>query len=418
MQPIRSLQEAELALEPFRPAALKRPAYTTEYVERFLAFIGDPQNKPRAIHVAGTSGKTSTAYYAAALLRQAGKRVGLLTSPHIERLTERIRIDMEELSEEEYCSELTIFMQLLHESGIVLTHAEILYSFGYWEFARQRVEYIVIEVGMGGLLDATNVIGRKDKVAVITDIGMDHTNVLGSTIGEIAAHKAGIIRLHNAVFCHPQDPAAIRVIREACRQQQADLYIVEQDYRTPVALALFQQRNFSLALEAVCFVLEYVGGPELTDKQIGAAAAVYIPGRMECIEWHGKTIILDGAHNPQKLHALCESVAAHYPGEPVAMLAAFLEGRGRDTTQMVNALAPYASHLIATTLPPGMAQHVSSDPVALAAVYTGDSVVAIPDRSLAFNVLLARPEQVLVITGSTYLLAEMRAMARSSAQSS
>ncbi len=401
-----------MALEPFWPSNLKRTVYTTEYVERFLAYVGDPQNKPRAIHVAGTSGKTSTSYYVAALLKQAGKRVGLLTSPHIEKLTERIQVDLRPLPEAEFCSELTIFMRLVEESGVLLSHAEILYSFGYWEFVRQRVDYIVIEVGMGGLLDATNVIDRPDKIAVITDIGLDHTNVLGETIPEIAAHKAGIVRLHNTVFCHLQNPEAIKTIEETCRQKQADLHIVGQDKRTPTKLPLFQQRNFSLALETVEFALERFERKRLTAEQIHDAAEVHIPGRMETFVYRGKIIILDNAHNQQKLQALCKSLLAQYPDEPFAMLVAFLEGRGRSTNDMVNELAPYATHLIVTELPSVTRTHQGSDVAATAAAYTGDSVEAISNRSAAYKALLARPEELLVITGSTFLLEEMRPIVR------
>src|SRR5690349_5945116 len=112
MQTIRSLAEADLVLEQFWPRNMARHAYTTEHIERFMDYLGKPQDKPRSVHIAGTSGKTSTAYYTAALLQQAGKKVGLLTSPHIESLNERVQINLTPLPEAEFCSELTAFLNL------------------------------------------------------------------------------------------------------------------------------------------------------------------------------------------------------------------------------------------------------------------------------------------------------------------
>jgi dihydrofolate synthase/folylpolyglutamate synthase len=408
MKSITSLEEAEAALEPFWPTHIPRHAYTLEHIEQFMEYIGNPQNLPRSIHIAGTSGKTSTAYYAAALLTQAGKKVGLLTSPHIEALNERVQVGLKPLAEKEFCAELTIFMELVAESGIVLTYAEILYGFAYWEFARHHVDYIVVEVGLGGLLDATNVIDRADKVCVITDIGLDHTHVLGNTLPEIAAHKSGIIHLHNPVFCHPQATEIIEVIQGASKQKQADLHIDEQ---TPGFLPIFQQRNFSLALAAVAFALERENGFVLTTVQMLQAAHVHIPARMEVFERSGKTVVLDNAHNGQKLHALSVSLRAQYEGQGVAMLVAFVETEGRSLSEMLRELKPVADHLIITALPPGFRQHIGRPPeeVAVLAKKLGfDSFEIEKDHHAAYQKLLSRPEPVLVITGSTYLLGPIR----------
>lgn len=408
MQPITSIREAELALEAFLPSNISRPAYSTEQVERFMDYIGDPQNQPRSIHIAGTSGKTSTAYYAAALLQQAGKKVGLLTSPHIQGLNERVQINLQPMPEAVFCSELTIFMTLVKKSGIVLTYSEILYAFGYWEFARERVDYIVIEVGMGGLLDATNVIDRADKIAVITDIGLDHTNVLGNTVEQITQHKAGIIRLRNTVFCHRQPGPIMAEIEKIARQRQADMHVIDQDDRTPTALPLFQQRNFSLALAAVVFALERSGRIVLSPEQIQKAAQVTIPARMEVFKVNGKTIVLDNAHNPQKLHALSESLAAQYPGQAMAFLVAFSSGGGRNLAEMTHELEAISTHMIVTNLPMGSKQRTGHGIADVLAAYRGKSKQGVPGSMAACRALLARPEPILVITGSTYLLEEVR----------
>lgn len=412
MQSIRTLAEADLVLEQFWPRNMARFAYTTEHVERAMEFLGNPQDKPRSLHIAGTSGKTSTAYYAAALLQQAGKKVGLLTSPHIEALNERVQVNLTPLPEAEFCSELSIFMNLIEKSGVTLTYAEILYGFGYWEFVRQRVDYIVIEVGMGGLLDATNVINRPDKVAVITDIGMDHVHVLGETIGEIAAQKAGIIRLHNAVFCHPQGREAMEQIEKASVQKQADLHIVEQDDRTPKDLPLFQQRNFSLALEAASFALRKADDQPFTEAQIEAASRTHIPARMEIFDWNGKIIVLDNAHNPQKLHALAESLSAKYgERQNVAAMIAFVQTKGRNIGDMMNEIKSMAGHVIVTEIPDNK-HHTPRPAEEVMAAYEGNDAEMIKDSNQALKALLARPEPVLLVTGSMYLMEYIRPLIR------
>ena len=413
---VTSLIEAEAALEPFFPSHVKRFAYTLEHVEKFMDFIGNPQNKPRSFHVAGTSGKTSTAYYTAALLKQAGKRVGLLTSPHTEFLNERVQIDLEPLAEPVFCSELSIFFDLIKRSDITLTYAEILYAFGYWVFARQKVDYIVVEVGLGGLLDATNVITREDKICVITDIGLDHTNILGNTIAEIAEQKAGIIHLHNTVFCHNQDPAAITAFRQASQQKHADLHILNQTSAPADVsfLPLFQRRNIALAYAAVDFELDRQGEPSLTSKQIDEAAHVRIPGRMELIKKGNQTIVLDGAHNPQKLQALRESMKDYFPGQPIVALVGLLATPGRKPVEQLTELAPLADHVILTMLHYGRHKTVGLAELEAAAKQAGlKSYEIIADQAQAYRALRARPEPVQLITGSIYLVGQLHALATS-----
>lgn len=404
MKRFSSLAEIDHELEAYYPSHMQRTAYTLEFVTQFLQQLGNPQDIPKSIHIAGTSGKTSTAYYAAALLKQAGKRVGLLISPHLEHLTERVQIDLEPLPEKEFCDEMSVFMELVVKSGLQLTFAEILYAFGYWEFVRQRVEYIVVEVGMGGLLDATNVITRPDKVCVITDIGFDHTNVLGNTLEEITRHKAGIIHPENTVFCHQQPAVVLDGIRDACRVQGADLHIIDES-PMPSHLPLFQKRNLSLALEAVTYALSR-DGKYLREEQIAAAAQTRIPGRMETLQVGEKTLIIDTAHNPQKLRALCQSLEEAYPNEPVAVLAAFADGRGRKIEEQLIELAPVTHHMIITALPASPI-HIGRDPQSVAEACKRSCInsyeVSYQPRD-AYNKLLARPERILVITGSNYLL--------------
>lgn len=412
-----NLAAAEEVLEQFWPERTPRPAYTLDHVTAFLDFVSNPQNTVNAIHIAGTSGKTSTAYYTAALLGATGKKIGLLTSPHIHTITERVQINLKPLSDRVFCDELATFMNLIEKSGIRLTYAEILYAFGYWEFARQRVDYMVIETGLGGTLDATNVINRPDKVCVITDLSLDHTNVLGNTLHEIAENKAGIIMFQNPVFTHKQPKEAMEVIAATSQRRQADLHTVPDHLAKTLHLdlPLFQRRNFGLALAAVKYVEARDKLMQSTKEHIQKASKTHIPARMEKLRYGHQTVILDGAHNAQKLRALRQSVAAGYPGEPVAALVSFIKGGGRNLPDLLEELEPLYAHIIAT------APHAESDrhqwysaaEIGEAAKAAGImSCEAIADPKKAVNVLLGRPETVLVVTGSLYIHQYVRPLIR------
>jgi len=214
-------------LEAYWPSRTTLHRMSLDYIRSLLDYLGNPQERLRIIHIAGTSGKTSTAYYAAALLTAAGKKAGLTVSPHVDLLNERVQINMTPLPEALFVREMNEFMACVEQGGFTPTYFELLYAFAFWEFARQQVEYAVIETGVGGLLDNTNVVTRSDKVCVLTDIGFDHTSLLGTTLPEIARQKAGIIQLHNAVFCWRQSAEVLAVFRAVTRQKQADLHILD-----------------------------------------------------------------------------------------------------------------------------------------------------------------------------------------------
>jgi dihydrofolate synthase/folylpolyglutamate synthase len=405
---LTTFQEAQAALAKFVPHQRQRVADTPEYIQRFLQTIGDPQDRLPAIHIAGTSGKSSTAYYAAALLQAAGKKVGLLVSPHVLQLNERVQVNGQPLPEKIFCQELELFLALVHKSQANLTYAEVMYAFAFWEFARQAVDSMVIEVGRGGLFDATNVMNRPDKLCIITDISRDHVAALGTTLEAIAQHKAGIIGYHNTVFCYRQAPEIVEQIVARARQAQADLHLLVGPQVTShiSALPSFQQRNFALALQAVSFWLERAGRPPLSDLQIAQAAQQYIPGRLERIVCGSRVLIVDGAHNQQKLQVLGASMRQQYPNQRTAVLVAFGES-SRNLPELLAAVGSIAHHIIATTVP---AESVDShhfrlpmEIVAACATQGGSSVEAIANIATAFGALMTCPEPVLLVTGSLYL---------------
>src|SRR5688572_622401 len=209
---IHTLADAETALRAYIPSAPLKDRYTLDRMQALLAFLGDPQEKLRVVHIAGTSGKTSAAYFVRGLLQASGARTGLTISPHMVSLAERVQIAGAPVSDAAFVQYIHDFLPLVEKSGLQPSYFEIIIALAFWVFAHEDVDFAVIETGLGGLLDATNTVRRADKVCVITDIGLDHTDILGETIPEIAAQKAGIIQPGNIVVVQNQQSAALNVI--------------------------------------------------------------------------------------------------------------------------------------------------------------------------------------------------------------
>ncbi|HSX07394.1 MAG TPA: Mur ligase family protein [Candidatus Saccharimonadales bacterium] len=410
---IASLAEAATILNGFIPRPINvHAAYNLETISKLAAYVGDPQNKMRVVHVAGTSGKTSTSHYIAALLKASGKKVGLTVSPHISEVNERVQINLIPMPEPDFCRALGEFMDLVAASGLKPTYFEILMTFAYWEFARQGVDYAVIETGLGGLLDGSNIASRADKVCVITDIGLDHMHILGNTIAEIAAQKAGIIHDQNPVFMHVQPEAVMGVIERACDEHHAALHVLAPAPSLVPALPPYQQRNLALAAAAAEFVLERDNGAALTPQAITQAATIQVPGRMEVFRVGKKTIVLDGAHNPQKLAAMAAGMHAGYPDAPVAALVGFVQSKEASLAENAQLIAGLAGRVITTefgtTQEHGPASLAAHDVAAACRAAGVSGVLETTKVDEAVQALLDSPEQILLVTGSLYLISYVR----------
>lgn len=411
---LRNFEEAREALKPLYFANVMTNAavaYKLDRMRALMEHLGNPQEKLKIVHVAGTSGKTSTAYYVSALLEQSGASVGLTVSPHVAELNERMQINHAPIPEAAFCRGLGEFMDIVAASSVQPTYFELLVAYAFWQFERMGVDYAVVEVGLGGLLDGTNVVSRPDKVCIITDIGLDHTNILGKTLPEIAAQKAGIMQPGNQVFAYTQAEEVMEVFRDVAARQQATLHEVTPAADLPQvekSLPLFQQRNFYLALQAANYILERDHRSILTPAQLANAASVNIPGRMEMFKLQGKTIVLDGAHNGQKMEAFIESLRQKFPGEPFAALVAFAKARDNRWQYALDELLPNAERLIITSfqLEPDDTPKDSLDVAEVAAYITPrhGAITTEPDTVKAFQALLDAPESLLVVTGSLYLL--------------
>lgn len=414
MRQIASFQEANDVLKSYIPRTSQKGVYTLERMTELMEKLGNPQEKYKVIHIAGTSGKTSTAYYITSILKAHGARVGLTVSPHVDEVNERVQIGLKPLSEQAFCKNLTRFINVVGQTGIKPTYFELLAAFAYWYFAKARVDYAVVEVGLGGLLDGTNVINRHDKVCVITDIGLDHTSILGTDLSSIAAQKAGIIHPQNIVFAHEQDEEVMKVLRDIARQQQAELHEIlpKTAKELPVQLPLFQRRNWYLALNVARYVVSRDELGDLSEEQLAESVRTYIPARMEVIKFKGKTIIVDGSHNPQKLKTLVKSLKAKFPEVKYAILIGMLAERSEQARAILKELEPMTGSLTATSFFVGQdIPRESMDPIKIVAAakkvgISGANYVKDPREAL--ESLVSGSGKYILVTGSFFLLNHIR----------
>ena len=413
---IRNIQEANLALQPYIPlvAQLTGKDTTLARIQPLMKLLGNPQDALRVVHVAGTSGKTSTAYYLSALLSAGGKKNGLTVSPHIDSVAERVQINGKPLSEHEFCRELTEFLTIIQKAPEPPSYFELLYAFSVWVFARQDVDYAVIETGMGGLHDATNVASRPDKVCVITDIGLDHTHILGKTLKEIAAQKIGIVHENNQVFTYSQSQEVMAVFKDWTDRHHAVLHNTTQDAEAQASgldfssVPNYQARNWLLAHWVYGYLVKRDNLPSLTSKVLLQTLNIKIPARMDIRRVKGKTIIMDGAHNLQKMSALVSSFKQLYPGVKPAIVIGMKNDK--DYKDVTATLSTLAARVITTSFTSSQDLPVKSmDPELLAEAFKGHvPTEAIADSAAATRALLDSPEPVGLITGSFYLLSEIR----------
>lgn len=410
----QSFKEVEqyLGALPFVPRF--RGSERLDYVRQVLHSLGDPQDAAPMIHIAGTSGKGSTAYYATQLLCADDYTVGMIVSPHVTSVAERTQINGQLLPEDEYCRYFSEFVAQLIMIDTELTYIEFLTVFSYWLFAKLAVDYMVIEVGIGGRLDTTNVSDRLDKVAVITDIGFDHTELLGNTLTEIAGEKAGIIVKGGSVVMHSQSSEIMAVIRKVAREKRATLLIEDDAIDTAVPLPSYQVRNSSLALAAVNRRLSLDGRPAVASEAVDRALQCVIPGRFEGITIQGVPALLDAAHNPQKIRALVGAYQQMYPNIPCIIVAAFGENKSSSVAESLAILRGISHHLVVTefSVEGKRLDSISRTVFASMATDEGYDVIASqasPHDAIAAAVPWARKHDAMIlVTGSFYLVSVVR----------
>ncbi len=315
-------------------------------MRRLCTLLGMPQNRFASIHVVGTNGKTSVTRMTAALLEAHGVSTGAYVSPHILSWRERVLIRGEPISEEAFTDALERAEQAAQvadrsagEEGPV-TQYELLTAGAFVAFAAARVQYAVIEAGLGGRLDATNVI--PSKLTVLTSVGLDHTEWLGETLAEIAAEKVAVLRDHTTLIAGDLPSEAEPVIAAEAERRHAGLVRVGVDAGgEPVT---YRDRNLALADSAAQQVL----GRLDPDAALGLRE-ITIPGRAQVVAGDPPEVF-DAAHNPDGARALAEALPGLTGGAVVVCCLAVLEGK--DVTAIIEELAPAVSHFVCTEIPP------------------------------------------------------------------
>jgi len=417
-----------------------------------LAGLGHPESSFPSVLIAGTNGKGSTAATLASILRTSGLTTGLYTSPHLVRINERIRINGAEISDDDFArlhGDIDrIAERLVNEGGLPWhpSFFEMMTAIAFRYFAAQRVDIAVLEVGMGGRLDATNVV--EPRVSVITDISLDHQKFLGDTVGEIAREKAGIIRRGGVVVTLPQQPEANDVIGNTILDLDAvgvsavqyvppvspaspEYRVPSTEYRVPgTAKAHSTAYRYPLQVMGTQILIEspLVGRHQLRNVALAIAAAEEVskkglpgitpqsieqgirethwPGRFQVV--NGKAgwpeIVLDVAHNPAGAWALRSALSERCEDRPLIFV--FGAMRDKAISEMTEILFPVAERVIATR--PENPRAASAEEIQQAGRRTGAEIEAVGEVSQAIDRAreVARPNSVIVITGSIYLVGE------------
>lgn len=312
-----------------------------ENTQRLLQALSLPGSGMKFLHVAGTNGKGSTCAFMHAMLSAAGIRVGLFTSPHLIRFNERIRDDEREITDEEIESGLARLRALVSDWEPHPTFFELTYALALQWFHDRGVEWIILETGLGGRLDATNTV--LPEVCVITSIGMDHMAQLGGTLAEIAAEKAGIIKSGIPVITGPQEPEVLRVLKAVAVAKKAPLVLVDEPL-VGVSLGLVgphQGWNAALAVAA----LRETGLPLPAMVLEAGLSGVSWPARFQSFE--GGHVILDGAHNPEAARALVQAWKSAFPGEKAVIV--FGGSSGKDHAETLLPLMEIAERWVLTS---------------------------------------------------------------------
>lgn len=408
----------------------RREPYRLDRMYAFLRELGDPQNQYPTVHVGGTSGKGSTSTMVAAALTASGKRTGLHTKPHMRSMVERARIDGVNITEERFAELLTQMMPAIDTITNEFSrpsYYETLLALAFTHFAQESVDAAVIEVGIGGKLDGTNVL--RPRVSVITNVGLDHTDILGETHEEIAEDKAGIAKPGVPLVSAVDHAGARAVIERHCSQAGAAFISVLDTARIEEqAIESYSQRfTVSTPLEQYDIMLPVLG----TFQQVNAATAIVameqlepslrpskdaverglarlnLAGRMEYFPSH-PGVVFDVAHNPDKAAHLVESLMHQFPDRRFSFVIAV--GESKDAQEILRSFVDLPASFIFTSF--DTQGRTATRPQRLASLAETLGIwgrsVADPVEALSIARRNAAADDIIVVTGSTFVVAELR----------
>ncbi|MGB2826596.1 MAG: folylpolyglutamate synthase/dihydrofolate synthase family protein [Dehalococcoidales bacterium] len=399
-------------------------------IERLLARMSNPQNAAKSVHIAGTKGKGSTAAMLASILKQSGYRTGLYTSPHLLNIRERIQVDGRQISEDEFArlvGRIKPEVEAVDTSGDLgeLTTYEILTALAFMYFKDRGVAYQVLETGLGGRLDATNVV--QPEVCVITSISYDHMDVLGDTLAEIAREKAGIIKSGSTVVTAPQIPEAMNVLEDVCRQQEVKLVRVGSDVSWRQKSVSPEKQSFQLRGLRGDYNIEVplLGEYQLENAAIAITAAEVLAGRgavitaeaitrgIASVNWPGRLqvlrrkpwVIVDGAHNGDSVRRLVTALRQYFTFEKAVVI--FGASSDKNIAAMAAELKTFPDRVIVTSShhPRAVAVEQLVEEFSREGINpeVSKNVASAVERALS----LAGPADLVCATGSLFLVAEV-----------
>jgi dihydrofolate synthase/folylpolyglutamate synthase len=381
--------------------------------------LGDPQKKLKFIHVAGTNGKGSTCAMLSRILCAQGYRTGLFVSPFVDRFNERIQLNNEPIPDDDLAEIITEIAPIVDSMENPATEFEVITAAAFLYYARQKCDYVVLEVGLGGELDSTNVIDTP-LLAIITAIDFDHMHILGDTIEKIASAKAGIIKDNGTVLFYGQHPDALPVIEDACKRHGASLHVVDRSslveetydlhgqtfsYRNYAHLKLgllgrYQMRNAATVIDAVELLRN--AGVSISEEALrqGLAETVW-PARFELLR-EDPPFFVDGGHNPHGVRGTVETYQRLFPDRKARLIMGMM--RDKDVSESIRLLLPIAKEFYTVT--PQNDRAMPSEE--LAELIGSFGAKATPFRTVADAVETAvRGNDPALAVGSLYMAGEV-----------
>lgn len=391
-------------------------------IDGLLDKLGHPERQMKYVHVTGTNGKGSTCAMVSSILRKAGYKTGLYTSPYIRRFHERMQINGQPISDGDLCALVEKIRPLADSMDDSPTEFELVTAIAFTWFASQKCDIVVCEVGMGGEFDATNVIPSPE-IAALCAIGLDHTAVLGDTIEKIAATKSGIIKSGCRAVLYPAEKSVEDIVRRRCETESVPLDVVDLSHLTPLSHSLegqvfrwrslddlrlpllgsHQLRNAATALTIIEAMRQR--GWHITDTHIRAGlAATEWMGRFQVLH-RQPLIVLDGGHNPQCMAALTENIRDYLPHRPLTVLTGVLGDK--DFGRMYDGLAPLTARFVTVT--PQNPRALPAEELAALLSRYSRPVTACSSIPEGISTALAQTpaEGAILVCGSLYLLGDV-----------
>lgn len=403
-------------------------------ISKLLELLGNPQDNLNIIHVAGTNGKGSTCSFISKILQCGGYSVGLYTSPYLETFTERIRINGDNIPEIEVASIVTLIKdkidEMVSQGYSYPTEFEIVTAMAFYYYNKQNVDYVALEVGLGGRYDATNVIS-KSLISVITPISLDHVDILGDTIDKIAYEKAGIIKENGLVVIHPQEEKAQEVISRVCNEKNASYILADtknidvlkssiesqvfnckignKEYKNiEISLIGQHQINNSVVALNVIDLLKEKFNLNISDSDIfNGLKETRWPGRIEKLK-DNPVFIIDGAHNEDGANSLAKSIDKHFEGKNITLIIGML--KDKDVDSVLQILIPRCNKIITTT--PDNPRALSPGELKEKIQKYNKEVIDLENIEKAVDYALnnAKDDEVIISAGSLYMIGSVRSI--------